>query len=85
MDHKKIWYFISMKDVKAHIPKFCIFGTYIEFSSNFDAVSFFKLIAMRASSGLISSISYGFRDKLNRKGPTKTKFQNFNFRIFHPI
>jgi hypothetical protein len=50
MDHKKIWYLISMKDVKAHIPKFCIFGTYIEFSSNFDAVSFFKLIAMRASS-----------------------------------
>jgi hypothetical protein len=33
----------------------------------------------------ISSISYGFGNKFNRKGPTKAEFQNLNFIIFHPI
>ena len=31
MDHEKIGYFISKKGLKAQIPKFCIFGRYIEF------------------------------------------------------
>jgi len=33
----------------------------------------------------ISSISYSFGDKLNRKGPTKAESQNLNFLILHPI
>ena len=33
----------------------------------------------------ISSISYGFRDKLNWDGPTKVEFQDFNCPVCHPI
>jgi len=60
---------------------------YFNSYSNFDA--FFSLNWMHRELPVvcqwISSISNGFGDQLNRKIPTKSKSQNMNFHIFHPI
>jgi hypothetical protein len=74
-------YFISEGGLKRlWISKFRIFGMHI-----FRPILmffFFEMIKLRSVvCQQFSSISYGFINKLNRKGPTKTQFQNLNFFI----
>ena len=48
---------------------------------NIPLIQFFTLKLL----GQINSMSHGYKDKLNRKGPTKAEFQYLNFLIFHSI